>query len=198
MPDREWWTALFSDPAAILRSLGVRSDMTVLDLCCGDGYFTAPLAHLVNGNVFALDLDGALLESARAEVERQGGSVLEWIVADAQEADRRLPRLVDYVLVANTFHGVPDRAGFVSVLARCLKPGGRVGLLNWRPLPRDATTVLGEARGPATELRLGPEETMAALSSGGFCIEHVVDVPPYHYGVIASLPENVAPGGSPS
>lgn len=198
MPDREWWTALFKDPAAILRSLGVRPDMTVLDLCCGDGYFTAPLAHLVNGNVFALDLDGALLERAGAEVERQGGSVREWIVADAHEADRRLPRLVDYVLVANTFHGVPDRARFVSVLAGCLKPDGRVGLLNWRPLPRDATTVLGEARGPATELRISPEETMAALNSGGFCIENVVDVPPYHYGVIASLPENAAPAGSPS
>ena len=38
--------------------------MTVLDLCCGDGYFTAPLAKLVLGKVIALDIDCRMLVHA--------------------------------------------------------------------------------------------------------------------------------------
>jgi predicted methyltransferase len=51
MPDRDWWSALWPNPADILRKIGIKSDMTVLDLCCGDGYFTAPLTRLVEGKV---------------------------------------------------------------------------------------------------------------------------------------------------
>ena len=46
MPDHDWWAALWPDPEATLRAIGVRPGMTVIDLCCGDGYFTAPLAKM--------------------------------------------------------------------------------------------------------------------------------------------------------
>jgi predicted RNA methylase len=45
--------------------------MTVVDLCCGDGHFTAPLAELVNGKVYALDIDPGMLNQARLEVARR-------------------------------------------------------------------------------------------------------------------------------
>ena len=57
MPDRHWWAALWPNPMAVLRALGITPNMTVLDLCCGNGYFTAPLARLVAGQVYALDID---------------------------------------------------------------------------------------------------------------------------------------------
>src|SRR5262252_7509021 len=57
MPSRDWWAALFLDPSGLLRTLGVREDTTALDLCCGDGYFTAPLARIVGGRVYAVDVD---------------------------------------------------------------------------------------------------------------------------------------------
>lgn len=106
-------------PSRVLRPLCLEA------VCSKEGSQPAG-AQMLNGRVFALDLDGALVESARAEVERQGGSVPEWIAADARDADRRLPQPVDYVLMTNTFHGVPEHADFVAVLARCLKPGGRM------------------------------------------------------------------------
>ncbi|WP_315975695.1 class I SAM-dependent methyltransferase [Phyllobacterium sp. A18/5-2] len=56
MPDRDWWTMLWPDPLDVVQNLGVTPKISVLDLCCGDGYFTAPLAKLVGGNVYALDL----------------------------------------------------------------------------------------------------------------------------------------------
>jgi SAM-dependent methyltransferase len=97
MPDRDWWAALWPDPEGTLRALGITPDMTVLDLCCGDGWFTAPLALLTGGKVFALDLDPAMLEAARTESDRTGATVLGWIEGDARDAATLLPQRVDYV-----------------------------------------------------------------------------------------------------
>lgn len=54
-----------------------------------------------------------MIGKARAEVVRQRASVLDWLCADARDIVDLLPELVDYVLMANTFHGVPDQAGLV-------------------------------------------------------------------------------------
>jgi ubiquinone/menaquinone biosynthesis C-methylase UbiE len=43
-------------------------------LCCGDGYFMAPLAELGNGEVYAIDIDPEMLAQARSEVIRPGAS----------------------------------------------------------------------------------------------------------------------------
>jgi len=100
MPDREWWAALWPDPAAVLRQLGITSGMTVLDLCCGDGYFTAPLAKLVDGKVYALDLDPMMIDRAKAEVASHGASVRRWVCADAREVAAHIPEPLDYVLMS--------------------------------------------------------------------------------------------------
>ena len=65
-----------------------------------------------------------------------------------------------------------------------LKPGGRLAIVNWHPRPREETTVLGEPRGPQTELRLSPEQTIRRLNVSGLKLVRVVEVPPYHYGAV--------------
>lgn len=60
MPDRDWWQALWTNPKNVLRSIDIASDMVVIDLCCGDGYFTIPLAEITT-KVYGLELDEALL-----------------------------------------------------------------------------------------------------------------------------------------
>lgn len=184
MPDRDWWSALWPDPAEVLRKLGIRPGMAVLDLCCGDGYFTAPLAKLVEGNVYALDLDPEMISQARAEVARLDGSVLGWICADAREAGNHLAEPVDYVLMANTFHGVPDPLGLAQAVRNMLGPQGRFGVVNWHALPREQTTVLDVPRGPRTDMRMTPEALCAVVGQAGFQRHTLVELPPYHYGLV--------------
>ena len=57
-------------------------------------------------------------------------------------------------------------------------------MVNWYPAPREETVVLGEPRGPATALRMSPEQTRAQVEPAGFALEKVVDLPPYHYAAI--------------
>jgi SAM-dependent methyltransferase len=158
--------------------------MTVLDLCCGDGWFTAPLALLTGGKVFALDLDPAMLEAARAEADRVGATVLGWIEGDARDTGKLLPQRVDFVLIANTFHGVPDQTGLAKAAAASLQPHGRFAVVNWHARPREGTQVLGQPRGPKTEMRMTPEATSAVVEPAGFRLETVVELPPYHYGAV--------------
>ena len=51
MPDGDWWRALWPDPAAVVDALGIQSGTTVVDVGCGDGYFTAAIARRVGGGV---------------------------------------------------------------------------------------------------------------------------------------------------
>lgn len=184
MPDRDWWVALWPDPDGVVRSLGVEPGMVVVDLCCGDGYFTAPLARIVEGKLYGVDIDPAMLEQTRAELERAGTTVLDLICADARDLPKLLAAKVDYVLIANTFHGVPDQTGFAHAVANVLRPGGCFAIINWHALPREQTTVLGKSRGPRTEMRMSPEQVRAAVEPAGFQLAELVELPPYHYGAV--------------
>ena len=56
MPDVDWWELLWPEPKQALATLGIHSDMEVVDLCCGDGLFTAPLAFM-SRRVVGIDID---------------------------------------------------------------------------------------------------------------------------------------------
>ena len=184
MPDRDWWTALWPHPAQTLKALGIEPRMTVLDLCCGDGYFTAPLANLVQGKVIALDLDCEMLELAKAEVVRQGAMVRQWLCADAMTLADHMAQPLDYVLMANTFHGVPDQIGLARAVHSVLLPQGLFAIVNWYPSRREDTPVLGEPRGPRAEMRMSPHVLAATVEPAGFKLAQIVELPPYHYGAV--------------
>ncbi|PIO44958.1 methyltransferase [Phyllobacterium zundukense] len=184
MPDRDWWAVLWPDPEGMLRRIGVQPEMTVLDLCCGDGYFTAPLARLVGGRVYALDIDPLMIDQAKAEVARQGASVLKWICADAREVARLLPEPVDYVLMANTFHGVPDQPCLARAVRTLLRPQGVFCIVNWHAAAREETPVLGKPRGPGTDMRMSPDAVRTVVEPEGFRTARPVELPPYHYAAI--------------
>ncbi|MHB8249651.1 MAG: class I SAM-dependent methyltransferase [Acidithiobacillus sp.] len=188
MPDADWWQALWPDPEGVVAALGVKPGMTVLDLCCGDGYFTAALAGQVgNGAVYGVDLDAEMLAAAASTCTGPGRST--WIRGDAMDLHRLLPEAVDYCLMANTFHGVPEQTALAREIARILKPGGLFAIVNWHARPREETLVLGQTRGPRTELRMTPEQVRAVVEAAGLLPDRVVELPPYHYGALFRLPE---------
>lgn len=183
MPDQDWWHALWPDPDGVVKALHIESGMTVVDLGCGDGYFTAAIARqLGRGRVIGFDLDPAMLEQAKAVCD--GMANCDWLLGDAMELSRSIAAPVEYVLIANTFHGVPDKTALAREIAAALKPNGRFAIVNWHPIAREKTPVLGQPRGPRTELRMSMEQTQEVVEPAGFELQALVELPPYHYGAI--------------
>ena len=184
MPDPGWWEALWPDPAKVLRDVGVTPGMDVIDLCSGDGWFTFPLSRIAR-NVIAIDIDAALLEAAKVRIAERGGAPnCTFVEADAFNIVKVVRHAVDHVFLANAFHGVPDKQRLAQAVCDVLKPGGLFAIVNWYARPREETKVLGEPRGPATQLRMTPEQTIVSVERGGLKFRNQIEVSPYHYGAI--------------
>jgi protein-L-isoaspartate O-methyltransferase len=182
MPTAGWWEALWPDPVGVLAAVGLKPGMEVIDLCSGDGWFTLQIAKIAH-HVVAVDLDRNLLDIARHRLTESGAANCDFVAGNAYEL-AELARRADFIFLANAFHGVPDRPRLARAVRATLKPAGQFAIVNWHKRPREETTVLGEPRGPRTELRLSPEQTTEAVEAGGLKLAQLVEVPPYHYGAV--------------
>ena len=185
MPTAGWWEALWPDPKGVLAAVGLTPGADVVDLCSGDGWFTLQIARLAR-RVVAIDIDPVLLGVARHRLEEAGIANCTLVEGNAYEIARLAPGGFDLVFMANAFHGVPDRPRLAGAVGETLKPGGRFAIVNWYQRPREETVILGEPRGPKTELRLSPQQTIDAVAGSGLKLVEVVEIPPYHYGAVFS------------
>jgi protein-L-isoaspartate O-methyltransferase len=189
MPTAGWWEALWPDPAGVLAAVGLKPGMEVIDLCSGDGWFTLPIARIAR-HVVAIDIDPNLLKVARQRLAEAGMANCDFVAGDAYELANLVQRPADLVYLANAFHGVPDQPRLAEAVRAALKPAGHFAIVNWHVRPREQTTVLGEPRGPKTELRLSPEQTIKAVEAGGLKFVRLVEIPPYHYAAVFERPSD--------
>jgi SAM-dependent methyltransferase len=183
MPSAGWWEALWPDPAAVLDAVGLVAGTEAIDLCSGDGWFTLAVASAAR-HVVAIDIDPDMLDAARHRLHQAGIGNCDFVAGDAYALGKLAPRPADFVLMANAFHGVPDRPRLARAVRDALRPNGRFAIVNWHRRRREETIVLGEPRGPKTELRLSPEQTVEAVEAGGLRLARIVELPPYHYGAV--------------
>ncbi|WP_458206943.1 class I SAM-dependent methyltransferase [Haladaptatus sp. NG-SE-30] len=189
-PDWDWWGQLWPEPSDLLQTLGVVSGETVAEIGCGNGYFVIPAAERAEA-VYAIDMDDELLaELTDIAEERDVTDQIETICGDARNLSTLLPDTVSFALVANILHGVAEKESFLREVRRGLQPAGRIAVINWHDRPRTETTLDGEPRGPPTDLRMSLDETKAVLEESGFSIEETVDLPPFHYALVAERSEH--------
>src|SRR3982074_2406590 len=108
MPTAGWWEALWPDPAGVLRAVGIKPGMEVVDLCSGDGWFTLQIAKIAR-HVTAIDIDPDLLDVARHRLSESGAKNCDFVPGDASQLATLVPEPADFVFMANAFHGVADR-----------------------------------------------------------------------------------------
>lgn len=183
MPTAGWWEALWPDPASVLAQVGVTAGMDVVDLCSGDGWFTLQIARLVR-QVTSIDIDRNFLDLAGVRLAENGIANCKFVEGNAYDVDKLISQPADFVFMANAFHGVPERTRLARAVANALIPHGYFAIVNWHARPREETPILGEPRGPASELRMTVETTRAAVEPAGFRLHRLVELPPYHYGAI--------------
>jgi ubiquinone/menaquinone biosynthesis C-methylase UbiE len=146
------------DPLRFLARFGLRPGQTVLDVGCGPGFWTLPLAEWVGetGQVWAVDASQEMLDTLAArnpppQVRLQRAELPTMNLPDAS---------VDWAWVAFVFHEVEPPERLASELRRVLRPGARTAVLDWRP---DAESD----QGPPRAHRLTPEQVMASLRAAG-------------------------------
>jgi SAM-dependent methyltransferase len=116
---------------AIVDGLPIGSGMRVLDLACGDGFYTRRIAGRLGseGSITGVDINLAYLAEARSGAPRSAGDGAIDFVASAFD---RLPfpdRTFDLVWCAQSLYSLPDPAVAIGHMARVLRPGGLVVVL---------------------------------------------------------------------
>jgi predicted methyltransferase len=180
--DVDHWTAVFDDPErdawqkpdALVKALALEPGMTVADLGAGTGYMSRRLSEAVGprGTVFAVDPEPNLVAHLRARAERERTANVVPVLASSDNP--RLPTGgVDLVLILDTYHHLDDRLRYLRDLARVLRPGGRVAVIDWhkRPLPV----------GPDLDHKLAREQVVAEMTAAGWALDSESDVLPYQY-----------------
>ena len=113
-------------PESILRGL-VEPGQTVVDVGCGPGFFTLPMAKMVGegGTVIAADLQPEMLERLRARAEKQGiRNTIHYHVCGADRIG--ITMKADFVLAFYMVHEVPDPGLFFRETRKMILPGGRL------------------------------------------------------------------------
>jgi ubiquinone/menaquinone biosynthesis C-methylase UbiE len=115
---------------AVADACRVQQGERVLDIAAGSGNAAIPAA-LAGGEVVATDLTPELLDIGRPLAE-EAGVRITWETADAEA----LPYADGEFDVAMSCVGImfaPHHQQSADELVRVVRPGGRIGLLNWTP-----------------------------------------------------------------
>ena len=150
-----------------LEALKVKPGMVVADIGAGSGLFTIPLARALRpgGTVLAVEVDEALLHHITEAATEQGIINVKPVYAEFN--DPLLSEPVDLALINDVLHHIEDRATYLRNLAKYMKPGGRVALIDFIP-------EKGGHRGQP-ELQVSKEQAAALMAQAG--LSPVEDIP---------------------
>jgi ubiquinone/menaquinone biosynthesis C-methylase UbiE len=162
-PSRDKW----QKPHEVVMALGLKPTDAVADIGAGTGYFARRFA-MHAGKVYAVDIDKELLAIA------QKGAPANLTTVLASPDDPKLPeQSVDVIFFCDVLHHIENRAAYCPKLARALKPGGRIVVVEFykKELPV----------GPPAAMKLPDEEVIAEFRQAGFHLSKRLDVLPYQY-----------------
>ena len=178
MPEEVYWNSLFDIEGIVdWLDLSKINGATIVEIGCGYGTFTVPIAKKSAGKIFAFDIEPAMIKVAQENVRKAGLSNVTFSLRDVLEQGTGLEsESVDRVLLFNILH-FDGRGILLREACRILAPGGRVAIIHWR---KDIDTP----RGPRQHLR--PDKSTILSSIEGLDLYDTGNsrvLEPYHWGI---------------
>ncbi len=111
--------------AVIVEHLGLQPGMAVLDVGCGPGRLTIPLAKQVgeHGEVLAMDIQPGMLHRAQQKAQAANLKNIRFLQADIGEGQLRQEQF-DRAVLVTVLGEIPDREAALREIFGALKPGG--------------------------------------------------------------------------
>ena len=179
MPERDYWESLFDVPA-VLDELGVDSNIgDVIEVGCGYGTFTIPVARRISGTLHAFDIDAEMIARTKGRTAISNTANVALYQRDViADGFSRPAYSMDAVLLFNILHA-ENPVELLRLSADVLQPGGRVLVIHWRS---DVPTP----RGPDLSIRPRPQQIIEWACAAHMLvpIDAVRVLPPWHFGVV--------------
>ena len=143
-------------PPETLARLGLGDGMTFADIGAGTGIFTTAAAARTRATIFAVDPSASMreiIEEKKSQLDLQQVEILS-DVAQLQEQS------VDLSLLCTVLHEIHAQESFLAQIASCLKPSGRLAVIEFHKQP----TLYG----PPPEIRISPEDVLRLAAHAGF------------------------------
>ena len=123
---------------ALVKSIGVKKGLRVLDLGCGDGTTAIPSARL-GADVLGVDIASNLVAAGNERAAAEKLTNVRFQEGDATNLDGLAPGTFDLVVSIFGAMFAPKPADVAKEMVRVTKPGGRIVMGNW--IPGDPTWV---------------------------------------------------------
>ena len=123
---------------ALVKGLGIKNGLKVLDLGCGDGTTALPEARL-GADVLGIDIAKNLVEAGNKRAKEQGLTNCKFQEGDASNLEELKDHTFDLVVSIFGAMFAPKPFDVAREMVRVSRPGGRVVMGNW--IPNDPTLV---------------------------------------------------------
>ncbi len=164
-----WWDADMirheNIISAILDNGGIREGIHVLDVACGTGVLFPDYLKRGVASVTGIDISSEMAKIAASKFPE-----VNVICGDVETTE--FDRQFDAIMVYNAFPHFPDPARLISVLAKLLKPGGRLSVAHG--MSRAALTDHHAGRASKVSIDLLHEKDLAALFEPYFEVEVII------------------------
>ena len=117
------------NPYDILRNIGIKEGMSVLDIGAGPGFFTIPAAKIVgpNGRVFALDIYFKSGEIIKNKMKKENLENIEFLLESAEKTS--LPdSSIDFAIMFGIIHNIKFLEILKNELKRIIKSNGKIAI----------------------------------------------------------------------
>ncbi len=176
-------------PDEVVAALALKPGEVVADIGSGPGYFTLRFARAVapDGRVYGVDIEPHFLEELGRFAALSGLSNVVPVLT-APDSPSLPPASIDLAFLSSVYRHITDRPQYLGRLRPCLKPGGRVAILEWRKASEVHLEKPPSRRfGPPEEEKIDPELVVRELREAGFAIVQQPEFLEYHFFLIARV-----------